>query len=70
MRLYEITLEEITGVLSQPRLLQPAGHGKHHAWGQTKTDRILRVTFKEEPDRCVIITATPKRHIEEKSHEN
>ena len=70
MRLYQITFEEVTKVLGQPSFVQPAEHGKRHAWGQTERGRILRVTFKEESDRCVIITVTPKRRIEEKSHEN
>ena len=63
MRLYDITVEEVQRVLANPERVLGGAFERQHAWKRRAHGSWLRVTFKDEGTRRVVITVTPKRHL-------
>lgn len=70
MRLYHIAQDLVHSVLMNPDFLTDGSFGARHAWKQLESGGFLRVTFKDEPDRRLIITVTPKRSRPGDQHAN
>lgn len=69
MRLYEITEQAVRAAATHPEEVSAAALGRQHAWRREGTaGRWLRVTFRDEGTRRVVITVTPKRHSPGGSH--
>ena len=47
-------------MLHEPDELEPAGKGRQNAFKKVG-ERLVRVTFKEETQRTVVITATKRK---------
>jgi hypothetical protein len=60
MRWHKISEQEIELAIEKPEYKQSSLEGRSNAWIET-TGKFLRVTFKEETDRLLIITAVRKR---------
>ncbi|MBI4298640.1 MAG: hypothetical protein HY666_02660 [Chloroflexi bacterium] len=69
MRLYGITRESIHKVLEGPERVVPTAKGRYNAYKKIGR-RYLRVTYKEEETRFLVITVTPRRKFEGGFHEN
>jgi len=63
MRMYEISEEEVKAVLEHPDHLTGGAFGREHAWRRTAQGRWLRVTFRNEGERHIVVTVTPKRRF-------
>ncbi len=61
MRLYEISQEEVREVLDHSEEVTAGAFGRQHAWKRGVHGRWLRVTFRDEPARRIVITVTPKQ---------
>jgi hypothetical protein len=61
MRLYGIALQEVESTVKHPQQLMEAAFGAHQAWKPRSVGGWLRVTFKDEGARRIVITVTPKR---------
>jgi len=61
MRLYDIPEAVVRDVLAKPDEILSGDSGYQHAWGRGGGEQWLRITFKDEGDRRIIITVTPKR---------
>ncbi len=66
MGLYEISIEDISRVLENPEKVGPASKGRYNAYRRVG-ERYLRVTYKDEELRVVVVTVTPRRKFEEVS---
>ncbi len=60
MRWHKIIEVEVELAIKQPEYLEPSTEGRLNAWIKT-SDKFLRVTYKEETDRYVIITSVKKK---------
>ncbi len=60
MRWHQITEVEVEKAIQQPDFLESSTEGRFNAWIAT-SDKYLRVTYKEETDKYLIITAVKKR---------
>ncbi len=60
MRLHRITEAEIESAVSKPDFLEPSSERKLNAWKKV-SEKYLRVTFKEEAGKVLIITAVKKK---------
>lgn len=63
MRLYGVSLPDASRVLQEPEKVAPAGKGRYNAYGKFGNG-YLRVTYKEEETRVVIVTVTPRGEFE------
>jgi len=70
MRRYHVAEESVRAAVADPELLTPGTFESEHAWRRVGEDRWLRVTFKNEGTRCVVITVTPKRKLPGGRHED
>ena len=61
MRLYRVAAEDVEEAMSHPEQVQAGAFGAQHAWKRFR-DRWLRVTFKDEGPRRIVLTVTPTRH--------
>jgi hypothetical protein len=60
MRWHQITETEVESAIQGPEFVEPSIEGRSNAWIKT-SDKFLRVTYKEEADRFVVITAVKKK---------
>ena len=60
MRLHVITESEVVAAIEKPEFLEPSGGDRINVWIKTP-DKFLRVTYKEEKDRILVITAVKKK---------
>ena len=60
MRWHRITEAEVESALQNPEFLEPSVENRLNAWIKT-SDKFLRVTYKEEIDRFMVITAVKKK---------
>ena len=60
MRRYGISLEEISSVLEKPDTITPTIKGRYNAVRQMGRS-IIRVTYRDEGRRLVIVTVSPRR---------
>lgn len=60
MRLYAIPIEQVQRALTDPDHVIPGSFERRNAWKQLAQDRWLRITFRDEGSRRVVITVTPK----------
>jgi len=60
MRWHRIKEIEVESALSAPEFLEPSIEQSFKAWMKT-ADKFLRVTYKEENDRFLIISAVRKK---------
>jgi hypothetical protein len=60
MRLHRIIEKEMVSALQNPEHLEPSGEGRFNAWIET-SGRFLRVTYKEEQDNFLEISAVKRR---------
>ena len=70
MRRYKVDEESVRAAVAGPELLTPGTFESEHAWRRVDENRWLRVTFKNEGTRCVVITVTPKRKLPGGRHED
>lgn len=59
MRWHRITEIEVELALKAPEFLEPSGENRLNAWMKS-SDKFLRVTYKEESDRLLVISAVKK----------
>ncbi|MBI4338105.1 MAG: DUF4258 domain-containing protein [Chloroflexi bacterium] len=64
MQLYEITLEQVMETFMSPDSLAPTLKERYNAFRRVE-NRLLRVTYKEDAERMVVVTVTPLRRGEE-----
>ena len=60
MRLHKILETEVKSVIERPEHLEPSKEGRLNAWTEI-SGKFLRVTYKEEPDNFLVISAVRKR---------
>jgi hypothetical protein len=60
MRWHKITESEVESAIQKPEFFEPSVEGRFNAWIKT-SDKFLRVTYKEEIDRFLVITAVKKK---------
>jgi len=60
MRWRRISEAEVEAVLAAPDRNEPTTRGGKNSW-RAMGERLLRVTYQEEPGRFVIVTAVDKR---------
>jgi len=60
MRLHRITDDEVELTVQKPEHLEPSVESRFNAWRET-SGKFLRVTYKEEQDRFLVITAVKKK---------
>jgi len=60
MRLHRITETEVESTIQKPEQLEPSVEGRLNAWVET-SGKFLRVTYKEEDDNFLVISAVKKR---------
>lgn len=60
MRWRKVTETEVESAIQKPEFLEPSIEGRFNAWIKT-SDKFLRVTYKEEIDRFLVITAVKKK---------
>jgi hypothetical protein len=60
MRWHRITEVEVESALQNPEFLEPSVEQRLNAWIKT-SDKFLRVTYKDETDRFLVITAVKKK---------
>ncbi len=70
MRLYDVAEESVRAALGDPERITVGTFGSEHAWKRVGEERWLRVTFRDEGARRIVITVTPKRKLAGGSHEN
>ena len=63
MRLYDIPLEEVEALLEHPDQVTVGAFGRQHVWKRREPGGWLRVIFKDEGVRRMVITVTPKRQF-------
>ncbi len=60
MRMHGITEAEVNAAVAGPDFIEPSVEGRTNIWKKTG-DKFLRVTYKDEPSRILIITAVKKK---------
>jgi hypothetical protein len=60
MRLHRLTEAEIESAIDNSDFIEPSSEGKLNAWKKV-SEKYLRVTFKEEAGKVLIITAVKKK---------
>ena len=60
MRLHDISEAEVELTILHPEYLEPSMEGRLNAWGN-QSGRFLRVTYKEEESRLIVISAVRKK---------
>jgi hypothetical protein len=60
MRLHEINEADVELAIDNPDLTESSFEERKNVWKKI-SDRYLRVTYKEEKDRILIITAVKKK---------
>lgn len=60
MRWHRITENEVESAIQKPEFLEPSIEDRLNAWIKA-SDKFLRVTYKEEGDKFVVITAVKKK---------
>lgn len=60
MRQHKITEAEVESAIEKPEFSEPSIEGRFNAWIKT-SDKFLRVTYKEETDRFLVVTAVKKK---------
>jgi hypothetical protein len=60
MRLHEINEADVELAIDNPDLTEPSFEERKNVWKKI-SDRYLRVTYREEKDRILIITAVKKK---------
>jgi len=60
MRLHGISENEVESAIKKPEYFGPSIEGRFNAWVEA-AGRFLRVTYKEEENRFVVISAVKKR---------
>ena len=59
MRMHNITEAEVERTIANPDFVELSAEGRTNAWKQT-AEKFLRVTYKDEPARVLVITAVKK----------
>jgi hypothetical protein len=60
MRMHGITESEAASAIEKPEFLEPSVGSRINAWTKT-SDRFLRVTYRDEKDGILVITAARKK---------
>jgi hypothetical protein len=60
MRMHGITETEIDLAVENPDFTEPSAEGRINVWKKLG-DKFLRVTYKNEPARILVITAVKKK---------
>jgi hypothetical protein len=60
MRLHKISEEEIELAINKPDFTEGSSEGRFNTWMKI-SEKYLRVTFKQEAERILIITAVKQR---------
>ena len=60
MRLHGISEFEVESAINHPDFIEPSQEGRLNAWLRC-SERYLRVTYKEESEGILIITAVKKK---------
>ncbi len=60
MRWHKLAEAEVELTIQKPEFLEPSFEGRFNAWIKI-SDKFLRVTYKEEADRFLVITAVKKK---------
>ena len=60
MRLHGITEDAVELAIKKPEHLEPSVEGRFNTWIET-SGKFLKVTYKEEEDRFLNISAVKKR---------
>jgi len=60
MRLHAVTESEIVSAIEHPEFFEVSGGDRMNVWIKTP-DKFLRVTYKDEKDRFLVITAVKKK---------
>ena len=60
MRWRHITEAEVDKTIKQPEFLETSVEGRFNAWIKT-SDKFLRVTYREESNKYLVITAVKKK---------
>ena len=60
MRWHKISAEDVVDCLASPDFQEPARKGKTHSW-QRVGKKFLRVTWLEEEEAIIVITAVLKQ---------
>ena len=60
MRMHEITEAEVAAALEKPDFSEPSVEDRVNAWKKTG-EKFLRVTYKDEPARILVVTAVKKK---------
>jgi len=60
MRWHRITEAEVESAIQKPEFFEPSIEGRFNSWAKT-FDKFLRVTYKEETERILVITAVKKK---------
>ncbi len=60
MRMHNITEAEVEAALEKPDFAEPSVDGRVNAWKETG-GKFLRVTYKDEPARILVVTAVKKK---------
>jgi hypothetical protein len=60
MRLHRITESEIESTINNPDFSKPSSEDRFNVWKKID-EKFLRVTYKEESNRILVITAVKKK---------
>lgn len=60
MRMHDITEAEVEAAIEEPDFTEPSVEDRTNAWKKTG-DKFLRVSYKDEPARVLVITAVKKK---------
>ncbi len=60
MRWHQIEEAEVELAVQQPDFVEPASEGRLNAWKKI-SEKYLRVSFKQEKEKIIIITAVKKK---------
>ena len=61
MRMHGITEAEINSAVEGPDFIEPSVEGRINAWKKID-NKFLRVTYKDDPARILVITAVKKKN--------
>lgn len=64
MLLYDISLRQVEKTIQEPEKVVPSIKERYNAYRHIG-ERFLRVTFKEEEQRYIFVTVTPRKRFEE-----
>ena len=62
MRHYTISTAQVLQVLTKPDVVIPTREGRYNATKKVGK-RFIRVGYREEPARLVVVTVTPRREL-------